>query len=357
MIKHVASAAAAGIAAVFAVAAPAAAATTPTLTAPAVRTGFGLITLTGTAAPGATVQLYETAQTFDDLQPADDWENGGGPVTATANASGRFSINRLMDSGFFFQVAADGLRSNKIKADIRVAPTLNISASGTGAVTATVAADPAQPGLSVELQRASGSNWVTVDRGATGEDARFSGSDSGLFAGTYTYRAHIATDPKNGVLANYSSALSVRVEGPTNPNPSTPTTPKPSTPKPATPAVGSLQFTKIQYDSPGADNRSNTSLNGEWFRVTNKTRSTMALKGWTVRDAANLVYTFGTFNLGAGKSIVVRTGKGSNGSTYRYWGRTGYVWNNTGDTAILRTGAGKTIDTCRWGKGKGSTTC
>ena len=57
----------------------------------------------------------------------------------------------------------------------------------------------------------------------------------------------------------------------------------------ATPAVS---FTKIQYNSPGSDNRSNTSLNEEWVRLTNNTRSAVQLKGWTVTDAANHRYTF-----------------------------------------------------------------
>jgi hypothetical protein len=349
IIKYVAAAAAAGVAAALAMSAPALAATAPTLDKPAARTGYGPITLTGTAAPGATVQLYETAQVFDELAAADDWENGGGPVTAKAAANGRWSIRRLMDSGFFFQVTADGLRSAKIKADIKVLPELSVSASRSGSVSATVTADPAQPDLAVRLERANGSSWVAVASGRTDAGARFTATDSGLFAGSYSYRAYIGADPSNGVLANYSSSRSVTVRGVTNPNPK---------PSPTTPAAGAVQFTRIQYDSPGTDNRSNTSLNGEWFKITNRTGSTMALKGWTVRDASNTVYAFpSTFHLGAGRSITVRTGKGSNGSTYRYWGRTGYVWNNTGDTATLRTGGGKTIDSCRWGKGSGATNC
>ena len=70
-----------------------------------------------------------------------------------------------------------------------------------------------------------------------------------------------------------------------------------------------------------------------------------SLNGWTVRDAANHVYTFGTFSLGAGKSVVLRTGKGTNTSTTRYWGLGWHVWNNTGDTAYLRNAAGTAMDT------------
>jgi hypothetical protein len=334
-------------------AAPALAAAAPTLSDPADRTGFGLITLTGTASPGAAVHLYETAIVFDDLEPAEDWENGGGVVTATADSSGHFSIHRYLDSGFYFQVESGGARSNKITVNIRVLPTLTLSASG-GTVQAHVAADPAQPGLPAQLQRYTNAGWTTVASGHTGSDAAFDATNALQYGGTYTYRAYIGADPANGVLANYSSQQTVSVEGSANPDPEPVPAPSPS----PSPAVGSVQFTRIQYNSPGTDTGSNTSLNNEWFRLTNKTRSTINLKGWTVRDASSHVYTFtATTTLAAGKSLTVYTGKGTNGTASRYWARTYYIWNNTGDTAILRTGAGKTIDTCKWGNGTGATNC
>jgi hypothetical protein len=37
-----------------------------------------------------------------------------------------------------------------------------------------------------------------------------------------------------------------------------------------------------------------------------------------------------------------------NTATNRYWGRAGYVWNNTGDTAYLRTPSGALMDSCKW---------
>jgi hypothetical protein len=333
IIKLAAAAVVAGVAASLAVSAPALAATAPTLATPAVRAGWGTITLTGTAAPGATVQLFETAIVFNDLEAADDWEHGGGPVTAKADSGGRFEIRRYQDSGFYFQVAADGLRSNKITVPIRVLPTFTLTADGA----AHVAADPGQPGLPVQIQRQSGSSWVPVASGVTSDPAAVFNT---TVSGNGLYRAYIGADPSNGVLAGYSATRSIGVVAPA-----------------PTPPAGSVGFTKIQYNSPGADNGSNTSLNGEWVQVTNKTRATVALRGWTVRDAANHVYTFGSFNLPAGKSVVVHTGKGTNTAAHRYWGRTGYVWNNTGDTATLRTNTGKTVDTCRFGTGKGVTTC
>jgi hypothetical protein len=62
-----------------------------------------------------------------------------------------------------------------------------------------------------------------------------------------------------------------------------------------------LQFGRIQYDSPGSDTRSNTSLNAEYVVIKTRGTTGRSLTGWTVREAANHVYKFGTFTLGAGK--------------------------------------------------------
>ena len=118
-------------------------------------------------------------------------------------------------------------------------------------------------------------------------------------------------------------------------------------------AASALQFSKIQYDSPGSDTGSNTSLNGEYVTIKNVSTTTKTLTGYTVKDRTGYTYTFGTFRLSAGRSVIVKTGTGTNTSTTRYWGRNWYVWNNTSssgttDTATLRTATGTVLDTCSW---------
>jgi hypothetical protein len=110
-----------------------------------------------------------------------------------------------------------------------------------------------------------------------------------------------------------------------------------------------LQFGRIQYDTPGADTPvTNAKLVAEYVVVKNLGTVAKSLKGFTVRDAQNHVYTFGTFTLGAGKAVLVHTGKGTNSATHRYWGLGNYVWNNGGDAARLRTPGGTEIDACGW---------
>ncbi|MFD2080635.1 lamin tail domain-containing protein [Actinopolymorpha cephalotaxi] len=123
-------------------------------------------------------------------------------------------------------------------------------------------------------------------------------------------------------------------------------------------AATAIRFGRIQYDSPGTDNRSNKSLNAEYVVVRNIGTTSVNLRGWTVRDAQRHVYTFGTFTLKHGTSVTLHTGRGTNTASHRYWGSGAYIWNNTGDTATLRSGSGATQDTCRWTKaGSGATNC
>src|SRR5947209_5257793 len=72
---------------------------------------------------------------------------------------------------------------------------------------------------------------------------------------------------------------------------------------PASAVTSAIQLGRIQYDSPGSDMRTNASLNGEYFVVGNTGTVVRSLKGFTVRDAQNHVYTFAAFNLGAHKAV------------------------------------------------------
>ena len=122
-------------------------------------------------------------------------------------------------------------------------------------------------------------------------------------------------------------------------------------------ASSAVRFAKIQYNSPGTDNRSNSSLNAEWVTITNHASTRRTLTGWTLRDASGHVYRFPTFGLAAGSSVRVHTGTGSNGTYNLYWRASNYIWNNSGDKATLKNSAGTTLDTCSWGSGSGSVYC
>ena len=135
---------------------------------------------------------------------------------------------------------------------------------------------------------------------------------------------------------------------------------------PADAATAVVQFTRIQYDSPGTDNRTNASLVNEYLRITNRSTSSINLLKWTIKDAAGHTYTFPSHTFGPGKTVYVHTGKGTNGrnpagqpdSAHLYWNSGAYIWNNDKDTATLRSASTRLYDTCSWrSRGTGATSC
>ncbi|MER5306645.1 lamin tail domain-containing protein [Streptomyces sp. NPDC002773] len=113
-------------------------------------------------------------------------------------------------------------------------------------------------------------------------------------------------------------------------------------------AAGSVHLYKIYYDSPGADYRSNTSLNAEYVQIRNTTGAAVNLRGWTLTDVANHKYTFGNYVLGKGQIVTVRTGRGTNTAANVYQNRAAYVWNNDRDTATLKKSNGTRVDVCSY---------
>jgi hypothetical protein len=122
------------------------------------------------------------------------------------------------------------------------------------------------------------------------------------------------------------------------------------------PASGAaIRIVKINFDPAGADTGSNTSLNAEWIRLKNTGTRARTLTGWRVHDRGrDHVYKFGTYRLGAGNTVTIHTGKGSNTARNRYWRLENYVWNNDRDKATLRKRDGTIVDTCAY-SGAGST--
>ncbi|MEV4182681.1 lamin tail domain-containing protein [Streptosporangium canum] len=114
-------------------------------------------------------------------------------------------------------------------------------------------------------------------------------------------------------------------------------------------ALPAIQITRVWYDSPGSDLRSNASLNGEYVVIKNTTRRAIDLAGWTLRDKTGYQYSFGDDQLlSAGKKLTIRTGQGTSGTSTAYWGRRAYVWNNDKDAAYIRNAAARLVDSCSY---------
>jgi hypothetical protein len=113
-------------------------------------------------------------------------------------------------------------------------------------------------------------------------------------------------------------------------------------------SVRGVRIVEIYFDSPGPDNVSNKSLNGEWVKVKNTTGFHKNITGWTVHDSSSHRYTFPTTILAPHAIMRVHTGRGSRNAHNRYWGSTTYIWNNSGDTARLANANAVVVNRCSY---------
>jgi hypothetical protein len=110
-----------------------------------------------------------------------------------------------------------------------------------------------------------------------------------------------------------------------------------------------VRLVKIQYDPPGDDDLSNSSLNREWVAIHNFGTKPAKLTGWVLRDVSGYRYTFTDgFTLAPDATVTVHTGTGSDRTLHVYWDQGSYIWNNTGDKAMLKNAAGTVVDTCAY---------
>ncbi|MFE5615776.1 lamin tail domain-containing protein [Streptomyces sp. NPDC056470] len=109
-----------------------------------------------------------------------------------------------------------------------------------------------------------------------------------------------------------------------------------------------VEISRVQADSPGRDNRTNRSLNGEWVEITNNSRHSVNLDGWTLRDSDGNRYRFDDYRLGGRATVRIHTGHGRDTRTDLYQDRRDYVWDHR-DKATLRDDHGRTVDTESWG--------
>jgi len=116
-------------------------------------------------------------------------------------------------------------------------------------------------------------------------------------------------------------------------------------------ASAAVDITQIQYNSPGRDSGSNTSLNREYVVIENTGNHVIRLTGWTLRDSDHNVYGFAGFRLKAGDKVFIHTGKGDDTRRNLYWGLDKYVWDNNRDTAVLKNRAGDVVDRCSYSGG------
>ena len=82
----------------------------------------------------------------------------------------------------------------------------------------------------------------------------------------------------------------------------------------------------------------------EFVEIKNLDSSPLQLDGWTLRDAANHVFTFPNFRMDPGKVCRVYTNEIHSEWCGFSFGSGSAIWNNGGDCAYLRNSIGITVD-------------
>ena len=104
---------------------------------------------------------------------------------------------------------------------------------------------------------------------------------------------------------------------------------------------GTLSIVDVHADADGNDNEN---LNDEYVVFENTGDQPLDLSGWTVADDAGHTYTFPSgVTLDSGAQITLHTGSGTDTASDLYWGAESAVWNNAGDTIIVRTDSGRIV--------------
>jgi len=111
-----------------------------------------------------------------------------------------------------------------------------------------------------------------------------------------------------------------------------------------------VKIIEIWFDSPGPDNVSNKSLNGEWVKVQNVTNVKKKITGWILHDSSSHRYIFPPTVLPPHATLRVHTGRGIKNPHNRFWGSTTYIWNNSGDTARLANANAVIVNRCGYSR-------
>ena len=105
--------------------------------------------------------------------------------------------------------------------------------------------------------------------------------------------------------------------------------------------AGAFAVKTVHADAAGSDGEN---LNDEYVVFENTGSETLEMSGWTVSDAAGHSYTIpDDVTLAPGETVTLYTGSGTDTSSELYWGSGSPIWNNAGDTVIVRNSQGHIV--------------
>jgi len=107
------------------------------------------------------------------------------------------------------------------------------------------------------------------------------------------------------------------------------------------PGASGLAIARIEADAPGDDNEN---PNGEYVVVENRGTEPLDLGGFQVTDEAGHTYVVPAgVRLAPGARLILYSGRGVDSESELYWGSSGAIWNNAGDTVTVYDGSGAVV--------------
>ncbi|WP_264783225.1 lamin tail domain-containing protein [Haladaptatus sp. T7] len=102
-----------------------------------------------------------------------------------------------------------------------------------------------------------------------------------------------------------------------------------------------LSVARIHADADGNDHEN---LNDEYVVLKNAADETLDLSGWTVSDDGGHTYRVPSgVTLAGGETLTLYTGSGSDSASELHWNADAAVWNNGGDTVVVRDATGTVV--------------
>jgi micrococcal nuclease len=109
----------------------------------------------------------------------------------------------------------------------------------------------------------------------------------------------------------------------------------------------SLSVVEVHADAAGNDHEN---LDDEYVVFRNQRAEALSIAEWTVEDAAGHSYTFPAgATVAAGATVTLYTGTGPDGDGRYYWDSDHAVWNNDGDTVVVRDATGTVVERYQYG--------
>jgi micrococcal nuclease len=119
------------------------------------------------------------------------------------------------------------------------------------------------------------------------------------------------------------------------------TTDGPTTRVAADGGTDGLAVGRTHADTEGNDHEN---LNDEYVALRNTRGETLDLSGWAISDGGGHTYRVPSgVMLGGGEMLTLYTGSGPDSESELYLGADGAVWNNDGDTAVIRNASGHVV--------------